>query len=277
MNEVQQIAFEIYGHIAEICKRHNLRFFVIDGTLLGAVRHQGFIPWDDDIDLGMPRPDFDKFMQIAPNELPEGLRVEHFSVPGTARPFFFAQVLKSKTCVEVSLANETMQSNMWLDIFPYDGMPSNAFARKVKKYRLLYQRMMIQFSGFDTIVHQSRPGRPFHERALMKFYELTKFGAGNDTIELFGKTQDFARKSDYDRSDYVANLFSAYKFREMFPKEWMGDTAVYLPFESIEVPCPREYDKILTQLYGDYMKPVPESQRNAQHCLRVVSTTEDPQ
>lgn len=274
LSKAQQIELDIYKAVAEICKYNGIRYFALGGTLLGAIRHKGFIPWDDDMDIAVPRPDYDRLMGILHTELPDYL--EPVTYQGQTRddvPVYFCQVFDRRTRVKVAMANEERVTSLWLDVFPLDAMPTNGFLRQVQKYRLLYRRMRVQMSNFDKIVHQHRSNRPWHERALIKFVNVTHAGERSDPVDQLAKTERAARSYDYEREDWIVNLWGVYKFREMFPKSWFGQ-GVELPFEDTVVPCPVEYDKVLTQMYGDYMTPPPASTRDEQHCMTVLTTGE---
>ena len=271
LTDIQEIELDMFRRVVDICKRHNLRYFALGGTLLGTVRHKGFIPWDDDIDIAIPRPDYDRFIEYAKVELPSHLVPKtYLDEKGDSHPMFICIIKNTRTRIELNHAAKTEESCVWLDVFPLDAMPTNSFLRTAHKYRLLYERMKIQFSMYEENVHQHREGRPFYEKAIMKFRELTNFGADWDTYELMCHIERTLRKYDYEREDYFVNMFGAYKFREMFPKAWFGD-GVELPFEDTTIVCPCEYDKVLTQMYGEYMQLPPEGQRGQQHCMTVIS------
>lgn len=271
LTELQRRELSMYKVVADICRRHDLRFYALGGTLLGAVRHQGFIPWDDDIDIAIPRPDYDRFIKIAKQELPS------YYVPKTylderdeSHPMFICIIKDVRTKIQLNHANVTENTSVWLDVFPLDAMPSNPLLRVIHKYRLLYERMKIQFSMYEENVHQHRANRPIHERALMAFRERTGFGSNWDTWKLMRHIEKTLRLYDYEREGWFVNMFGAYKFREMFPKEWFANT-IELPFEDTTIPCAGEYDKVLTQMYGDYMTPPPVEQRGEQHRMTVIA------
>lgn len=275
LTKIQEIELDMYRRVADICRRHGLRYFALGGTLLGAVRHKGFIPWDDDIDIAIPRPDYDLFVKYAKEELPSHLVPKtYLDEKGDSHPMFICIIKNTRTRIELNHAAKTEETCVWLDVFPLDAMPTNSFLRTVHKYRLLYERMKIQLSMYEENVHQHREGRPFYEKAIMRFREATNFGADWDTYELMCHIERTLRKYDFEREDYFVNMFGAYKFREMFPKAWFGD-GVELPFEDTTIVCPVEYDKVLTQMYGEYMRLPPEGQRGQQHCMTIISLDMD--
>ncbi len=275
LTQLQQRELEMYKLVADICRNNGIKFYALGGTLLGAVRHQGFIPWDDDIDIAIPRPDYDRFVEIAKKELPNYLVPKtYLDEKGDRHPMFICIIKDTRTKIQLNHANVTENTSVWLDVFPLDAMPTNRVLRIIHKYRLLYERMKIQFSMYEENVHQHRANRPIHERALMRFREKTGFGSNWDTYELMCHIERTLRQYDYEHEKWLVNMFGAYKFREMFPKSWFGE-GIDLPFEDTIVPCAIEYDKVLTQMYGDYMTLPPEEQRGQQHRMTVITLGED--
>lgn len=274
LGQLQAIELEMFKAVRAILNKYDIPYFALGGTLLGAVRHNGFIPWDDDIDIAIPRPHYELFLRVAPKELPEHLGVADYRVSvEDVQPTVFTRVYDKRTKVLRSNATVQYGTFLMIDVFPLDAMPSNRFRRFMQKYRLLYDRMKIQFSMYEVFVHQHRPNRPLHEKALMRFREVTKLGSNWDTRVLMGRASKDLCSYDYDKEGYIVNAFGAYKFKEMFPKEWFGE-GVELPFEDTTITCPVDYDKVLTQMYGDYMKLPPEEDRALHHCMTVVSLGE---
>ena len=276
LNALQKVDLEILREVVSICVGHDLSYYALGGTLLGAVRHQGFIPWDDDIDIAMPRPDYDVLLKVCELELPDQYVVQNYrTMPDDPAPTYMTRVGRVGTLVSYGVANEAKEMPIWIDVFPLDAMPTNKVLRTYQKYRLLYQRLKFQFSTYETNAHQHKPNRPMHEKALMRFREVTKLGSNWNPAEMLAETERVARRFDYESEDYFVNLFGAYKFREMFPKSWFGG-GLELPFEDGTIRCPVEYDKVLTQMYGDYMQLPREEDRDLHHCITVLKLPDDP-
>lgn len=267
LRELQLVELDILKEVVRICEKHGLRYYLLGGTFLGAVRHKGFIPWDDDIDIGMPRPDYEEFMRIAIDSLPEHMTYRNFRI-GNEDTIYFSRVENSSIQVEDSSAIEKRIRSAWIDIFPLDGMPKNVILRIIKKGYLLHRRLLLQYSQFNRIVNQDLPGRPRHERILIRIGKAVKPERFFDTKKSLKKLDKVLRSCDYESSDYVVNFMGAYKFKEMFPKKIYEKTAKYL-FETEMLTAPSEYEYVLTQMYGEYMNPPKESERNKHH-IQVI-------
>lgn len=260
LRDLQLCELEIVKAVLEICARHNLRVFMIGGTFLGAIRHKGFIPWDDDVDLGFSRSDYEKFLEVAPKELPQGYFLRHFMTDDTM-PYYPAQVVDPSFEIRDTSATVEKTRSAWIDLFPLDGMPNNPVGLFFHKYRLLYLRMMLKFSQFSEVVAVGLKHRPLHERILVfvgKHLHLEKYMDTKKRMLLIDKS---LKKYPYETSNMAVNFMGAYKFRELMPKE-VYDTLTDYPFETLTLKGQVDYDRVLTQLYGDYMTPPPKEEQN---------------
>ena len=224
---------EMYSAVRRLCEKHNLRFWAVGGTSLGAIRHEGFIPWDDDFDLGMPRPDYLKFISIAEKELPKNLG--WVSVETDEKYYYqFGKVIERDTEKVDRLikdSNLNLAQGVFIDIFPIDGMPST-------KGRLL------MFKLVRAIVRRM----PLSPRAYQKF--LSCFS--------------------YEKSKYigVASDDSYKQHRCWWPKEWFRETK-WLKFADTEVPVPGEYIKFIENHYRNWRELPPKEFRRPTHQANV--------
>ncbi|MFI3620053.1 phosphorylcholine transferase LicD [Enterococcus avium] len=245
----------------KICEKHNLRYFMIGGSMLGAVRHKGFIPWDDDIDFGMPRDDYDKFTSLVSNELSKMYTFVSFENTKNYKLFFSKIEDRSFTMIDKSNIREKVVYP-WIDIFPIDGVPAKMIS--LWKLRYLYRRAKFQMSQFDNI-STNRKKRPFYEKILILFARIfNKFNIFSEDKE-FLKLEKFLKSTPYNSSKYVINGMGAYKLREMTLRDWFDDLED-LQFEETTLKglVRKNADLYLTQLYGDYMVP-PVLEDRSQH------------
>ena len=128
---------EVLDRVDRICRKHGIRYFAFWGTLLGAVRHQGFIPWDDDIDIGMPRDDYEKFITYARKELQSPYELKTFDTDENYQQYII-RIINNQVEISRNDALTNRNDNIWIDIFPLDGMPNNFVIRAIHKFHLLF-------------------------------------------------------------------------------------------------------------------------------------------
>jgi lipopolysaccharide cholinephosphotransferase len=258
IRELQIAELDILKIVLQIIKDNNLSYFMLGGTLLGAVRHKGFIPWDDDIDIGMPRDDYELFLQKARNLLPPQLQIRSFKDDPSYSQYII-KVENTNIVLNRDDSIEHKESFLWIDIFPLDGMPSGNIKQKIHKFRLLFKRLLLQYSKFRKGVNTKR-SRPLFEKILIFCGHIVTKLLVLDTNKQLYAVDRLLRKYSYKSSEYIVNFMGAYKFKEMFPKKYYNDGKSY-QFEDIELCGPIEYDKILSQMYGKYMEFPPENER----------------
>lgn len=266
MNKIQTIGFDILKNIINICNKYNLKYYVYGGTLLGAYRHQGFIPWDDDIDIAMPRKDFEEF-KLHVNELPSYMLLD--TIKDKGHTWTAAHVVDKRYKLRVGRAKKRTTLNVWVDILIIDGVPNpNSFKFKLFGACYLFSRLLYKFSNFSNEVDLEKR-RPLHESMLIKFALYTH-------IEII-INQQFAGKIldkisslfDYDKCEYVATLGGPQKLKETQPKFWFGDGKP-MQFENIIVNAMSHPENFLTKFYGkNFMTPPPINKRS-QHNVELI-------
>lgn len=267
LRNLQMVELEITRIFAQICDKHHLRYYIVGGTMLGAVRHKGFIPWDDDMDVGMPRPDYEKFMSIVKDELPEGFDFRTYKQHPDYKRAFSKLVNTRVTLTNESNVKKTFEY-AWLDIFPFDGMPANRLLQLMHFWHMTFWRFLYRASCFDEMVNLNRPGRPLYLRAIIKFLQITHFGSRLDTRKLLYKLEKGLAKYPYDSSPYMVSFFGQYMTKEIVDKKLLGKGKKY-PFENIMLNGPENYDAFLTQFYGDYMKPPADADKNKLNITQI--------
>lgn len=253
LRSLQLVELEIMKLFVKICEKHKLRYAMIGGTMLGAVRHKGFIPWDDDIDVGMPREDYEKLLTIVRDELPEHYDFLNYKQnPEYLR--YFSRIVDTRVEVTNASYAQTRVEHAWIDIFPLDGMPRTKIGRYIHFWHMTAWKFFYHASCFDELVNLNRAGRPGYQRMLIKFMQITKFGSKMDTRKLMLRIEKLLMKYSVGDHDYGISLFGAYMLKEIMPKRIFGEGALY-DFEDSRFIGPVEYDEFLTRLYGDYMTP----------------------
>lgn len=269
LRALQLVELEIMKIFVKICEKHKLRYTMIGGTMLGAIRHKGFIPWDDDIDVGMPREDYEKFLTIVRDELPEHYDFLNYKQnPEYLR--YFSRVVDTRVEVYNASYARTRVEHAWIDIFPLDGMPRTKLGRYIHFWHMTAWKFFYHASCFDELVNLNRAGRPLYQRMLIKFMQVTRIGSRMDTRKLLGRIEKLLMKYSVQDHEYGISLFGAYMLKEIMPKRIFGEGALY-PFEDSAFVGPVEYDEFLTLLYGDYMTPPKDKNK---HTIEKIEGTD---
>ena len=152
MNDLQKVEFDLFTCFAETCEKLNLPYFLVCGSALGAARHGGFIPWDDDLDVGMYRDDYNKFMELAPALLPKGIFLQNYNTDPKF-PHMFANLRNSNTTyIEKRLAPLNINHGVYIDIFPLDGYPSNRFEQKKFEFMKRHYKRLLSMIFFQKLL-----------------------------------------------------------------------------------------------------------------------------
>ena len=257
---LQEIELENLRMLMEICEKNHLRYYLIGGSLLGAMRHKGFIPWDDDIDVGLPRPDYNRFVQIAKGYLPAHMDVKTMTSDPNYK-CYFTRLINNKKKIYWDHGQYTAVIGVWMDVFPLDGLPKNRLLRKLQVFRVKLNKALYKFTQIDY-VSTNRTNRPLSERVLIRFAQLTRIGRLMNADRRLEKLDQALQRYDYDASAYAWNFSGCYGKREIVPHIQLGGSRT-AQFEGMQVSIPEAAEDYLTSIYGDYMKLPPEDQRRS--------------
>ncbi len=258
MDLLHQVDMDIVKEVVALCDKHGLSYYMLGGTMLGAIRHGGFIPWDDDIDLGMPRDDYEAFLEIAPRELSENLKIVNYRTDPNYQ-YYITRVQDVDTKVEEErIGNDSRYTHASIDIFPIDGTPNNKLLRKIYFFRVLYHRALMSLCYKDSIDRKRK--RSKKEQLLLWVMEHIPVEKLTTPYKQKCKIDKLLRKQKVEGSKYIGNIMGAYRTREIIPAEYYGKGAFY-DFEDIKLRGLEKYDEYLTHTYGDYMQLPPEDQR----------------
>ena len=224
-----QALLEMYQAIRNVCEKHPIRFWAVGGTALGAIRHKGFIPWDDDFDLGMPRPDYERFISVASKDLPKNLGWKSIETDSGYRYQFGKVVERNAEMTEQirKASNLNLWQGIYIDIFPIDGMPkSRCGLFMFKLFRAFLRRL------------------PVSPLAYQRFISLLSY----DGHEYIG----------------VSDADSYKEHRCWWPRQWFRETKM-LEFGGTEVPVPGEYIKFIENHYRNWKELPPVEFRHPSH------------
>ena len=260
MQKLKDIEKQMLIEFIKICQRHKLQYFLLGGTALGAVRHKGFIPWDDDIDVGMPREDYERFLVYANEELPQ----PYFLQNGATDPYYagsFAKIRNTATTfIEQTVQTFPINHGVYIDVFPLDGVPANGFFKVLQ--RKVLRGLNAWMSGAYCVPEKGISRKAELCRLLYKVLPVRYTWLRDWRDKLI-------QKCTYADSAVVANFCGAWGEKEVMPKAYFGNGSVGI-FEDLEVVLPGDWDAYLSSLYGDYMTPPPENKRVGHHDYTVL-------
>ena len=263
---VQELTIFTLKTFMEYCEKYNLRYYFTGGALIGVFRHKGFIPWDDDIDIGMPRNDFDRFHELLKKDMPKGFGICNRYTDSNWH-FAMSQFIDLESEIEIHLAEQPRKAHIWLDVFPLDGLPNNRILRWIRVKNILFHRYMVQVANISTQVDANR-SRPKLEMMILDFYRKVPVSKIINTNKTINKLEKILRKTDFDKTEWCGNMLGRYRAREVVKREWFGKPIQGL-FENIQENIPENSDAILKALYGNYMKMPPEKDRVA-HNVKIL-------
>lgn len=268
--KVQKLTISLLQKFISICEQNNLRYYFTGGALIGVLRHKGFIPWDDDIDVGMPREDYDRFLDILEKDMPKGYGIcNRFT--NSDWHFAMSQFIDEESEIEINLAEQPRKAYVWIDVFPLDGLPSNNIHRWIRVKHILMYRYLVQIAHIKTQVDCHR-NRPFLEKMILGILKIIPLGKLINSNKILDKLENLLRKENFDKSIYAGNMLGRYREREVVPKKYFGRAKKGI-FEDIEVNIPEMSHELQTALYGDYMKIPPKNERVA-HNVRIICCRE---
>ena len=245
---------DIMDEMDRVCKKNNLHYYIVGGTLLGAVRHKGFIPWDDDLDIAMPRDDYERFIKLSRDELHPSFEVD-WTTSNPAYWLSFYKVCKKNTVFHQQEYNQPFK--IFVDVFPLD-------------YGPMYCKHL------DII---RKMGGYFHAISICKIvnnvtwktylWRFIRLFISNTTAH---KLTRWVRMSARNLGEsHFVNFASQYKIsKQTMPVKWYGE-GVYVEFEGRQYRAPSEYEKVLTSIYGkNYMQLPPKNKRRTHYPIKVV-------
>ncbi len=252
--EIKSTEISILKYIDNICQKNGISYFLEAGTLLGAIRHKGFIPWDDDIDIALLRSDYDKLVNILKQNDSSYAVSDIYDDPSCILPF--AKVYDTRTLVKwrVKYPREA-QYGVWVDLFPIDNVPDN-----VLKLRLFQFHIRILKSLYEHCRNIYTEDKSFKKLLAQKI-------SGIHSIDYYLKKLDsLARKYSRKNTNNVMNIFGMKSNYHVFNKELFTNFSK-ATFEDMLLPIPSKYDSYLTLMYGDYMTLPPEENRKIVHVI----------
>lgn len=261
LSSIQQILLAYLLEVDRICKKHNIKYFLGGGTLLGAIRHHGFIPWDDDADIMMLREDYDKFCKVASDEMPSSMTFQ--TNENDKNCFYeFAKFRLNDTTFATGFAKEhkDMHNGLAFDIFCHDKTANSRLGQKLHLAMTLFTRALVFNKWNNRKAENGSKIQSVITNLCKKIFPI-RF-----SLWLERKTLTFFKGKK--NAKYLYDGMGRNIYNGSFPIEYL-DEVIYVDFEGCKLPVPKEYDKYLTFLYGDYMELAPLSTRLGCHEIKL--------
>lgn len=252
------LQIELLKHIHLICERENLSYYLAYGTLLGAIRHKGFIPWDDDIDICLERKDYEKLVdKLKKDDNPQFMLVDNHSI-GYYYPF--AKLVDSRT-IAIMDGNVTSHG-IWVDIFPLDNLPDKKVVASWFKFKCFFLRAMMLSMTTDFSSRKSHSDKKRFYKKILNFFAKI---IGKETIARY--QNQYIKKYNRIRTKNLSCFGTPYIFKEKIPQEEIKNREL-LTFENNQFWGLKKWDEYLFQLYRDY-RTLPPIKKRTSHNLTV--------
>jgi lipopolysaccharide cholinephosphotransferase len=266
LRKLQMVLLEILVETDRICKKHNIKYCIVGGTLIGAVRHKGFIPWDDDLDISMSRREYDRFREVCKTELDTS---RYFFQDHTTDPkynHYFGKVLRNGTTfVTADEYNFEKRSGISVDIFINDGVP-DFYPLRVFNHLYCYwlRKHFHSYAGKDN-------AKRWYARFVYRILSKKPIKATFDKLDRMAEY--YADKKTKRVRHYSLPIQRLHRFRLGRPRAWHEDLCE-LEFEGLRFPAPKQWHENLTYTYGDYMTLPPPDQRLG-HSVKKLKLPEE--
>ena len=264
MDQVKKRCFDILLEIRRVCDLADIKFYLYAGSLLGAVRHKGFIPWDDDIDIVMLREDYDRFVDACEKYLDhDNYELQTiFSDPYASNPWM--KLHNKNTAFICGLRREGAMEGINIDIFPVDSAPDSRLLLKLRSRVIDWTNFIYQYRFFDKI--------PKATWKMKLFQTLISFIPPWNEMKFKQAYDRYIRKYNDRQTENVVYLSNRKYMRKLIPRSCFDHTA-FLEFEGEQFPVPGDWQEVLLRLYGkNYMELPPMEQRVTVHGTAVIDT-----
>lgn len=242
LKEMQQIELNLLLELDKVCRKHSLRYYMDGGTLLGAMCYEGFIPWDDDIDLKMPRPDYNQLLTLQ-SEFPEYIRLDAPSKEHCE--YTMLKLIDDRTILKEINGDSVKTTGVYIDVFPMDGHPEDPekCGKHIKKLQRLNSLFHLSLEHFKTM----RNSKPVIKKAKGIIYNWIY-----TPWKLYRKLTKLAEIYDYESATYVGLLIEGDAMKERFNKAWL-QPGFTLEFEGHMILAPSGYREHMEIFYGDHV------------------------
>ncbi len=250
LEEQKKLLVDLLKYITDICDKNNIKYTLIAGSLIGAIRHKGIIPWDDDIDIALMPEEYEKLINVLS-------KTDHYYVlfnPVDNKDYFypFAKLVDTRTILKENGVKEIKNYGIYVDIFAYHYVPNNEFFRKLHYFKLFWTQKLLSYS-----VYNPKDIQKFKSRIVVYISKI--FGTN------FWKKRHLKICNTRKKTDYLLSNWPAYGYKHEIQETTSFAKYKKVKFENISAMIIKDYDKVLKTVFGNYMQPPPENQRNPKH------------
>ena len=274
LQRLQKVEFELLRDVDQLCKLHQVDYWLACGTLLGAVRHKDFIPWDDDVDIFMTRDNYEKFLSIPAEAIPDTMHIRTYmnTSASDSNISFQTKIESTRKKVVRKIGHKKVELMIWIDIFIIDGMPKSRLKRKLHYINLIFHQTLFRIARSYRYGELKEKKRGALERLGVKIEHLIPIGKMLDIQRAMSRTEKLFSKYRFDTSDKVIAYVPLYR------KKCIVDRCIFegkrnVLFHGKSFPIPPGAESYLATTYGDYMKMPPVEQRIPSHCEDVIELT----
>lgn len=260
LRRLQLMQLDILKELVRVCDKHDFHFYIMNGTCLGAIRHKGFIPWDDDIDVGMYAEEFDKLIQCS-DEFGEKYFLQTIETDSEFKTMIARIRLNGTTIIEKDYMDADIHHGVFIDIYPLFGYPANPVKAKIRSWESLLYRMLLSGDAPKN-----------HGKAAKIIGTVTCGILPKKVQKSIADSIHKKLRSEPENTRYVAflygmdvHLFSTIRYE----RSWFGQPS-YVQFEDIVLPAPTDYDSYLKIRYKNYMELPPKEKQNSYHSFEFV-------
>lgn len=267
MNDIKllhEILIKITSEIDRICRKNNIKYTLFAGSLLGAVRHHGFIPWDDDMDIAMLRADYDRFIEKCKTELGKEFRLVSID-NNPDYSYGFLKITMKGTKVKETLVNKPRAyDEIWVDVFPYDNVPSKPL-KQFKQRSLNYMCIKLLEEKYDGIIKENKTR--FLKKIFFGVLHMLNWFVPDTYIKKFMESN--SKKYNNYKTSLVSCFHTSYGYKKETIKRKVFDNYANYKFDNKMFMGIKNYDYYLAKIYGNYMKLPPVEKRHT-HNLKVL-------
>ena len=256
LNQIQRKLLDMLCWFHNYCIENEITYYAVGGTMIGSLRHKGFIPWDDDIDIAIPRKDYMRLIKVFKG-IKDGYILESPYDMNNDYLYSYSKLYDTRTTL-VEKTRKPCKRGVYIDIFPLDGI-GNTFNEAVDNFKKIDRKNMLLMAKTCVV----RKDRAWYKNASIYVARLIPNFLCEDK-QLSISIDQSASSINKDNSIYVANLMGAYRFKEITKREYFGTPTLY-SFENIKIFGPEKYDKYLSGIYGNWRQLPPIEKRYTKH------------